>query len=213
MLEFMGQPIIAYTITAALETGLFDSVVVSTEDAEIAEIASSFGAQVSHRAPSLATDSASVVDVALDFIAREEQAGREYGQLALLYATAPSRTAQDIIATIGLLDSGNCSFALAVTEYSQQPHQALVIGEDQFLRPWLPELINRRSNTLERLLTDNGSTYAVSVPAFRRERSFYGPGLRGHEMPRERSVDIDTRIDYELALTFANRLNQPDSHC
>jgi CMP-N-acetylneuraminic acid synthetase len=63
-----------------------------------------------------------------------------------------------------------------------------------------PELIELRASELPQLVVDNGSTYVVDVAAFERHQTFYGPKLRGYEMPRERSIDIDTREDYEYAL-------------
>lgn len=203
VIEFLGRPIIAYTIEAAIASECFARVVVSTEDEEIAAVAQRFGAAVDHRKPELATDAAGVVAVCADFLDREAHLGRDWQIMACLYATAPLRTAEDISATVALLTPGVCEFAMAVTAYDHQPHQALQFGAGGCLTPMWPELVERRASDVPVLRAGNGSTYAVSVPAFRRHRSFYGPRLRGYEMPRHRSVDIDTRDDLELALYFA----------
>jgi N-acylneuraminate cytidylyltransferase len=124
----------------------------------------------------------------------------------VLYATAPLRTADDIGATVALLAPEACDFALAVSEYDSPPHQALALNDDHRVTPKWPDLVERRADEIGPLVVDNGSTYAVDVSAFREHQSFYGPGLRGHLMPRERSVDIDTPLDFDLALFFAGRL-------
>lgn len=205
IIDFLGRPIIAYTIDAARDCGCFDRVVVSTEDDEIAAIAERLGAIVDRRPPALATDAAVIVDVCLDFLDREGKAGRNWRVLGCLYATSPLRTAADIRATMSLLKPGYCDFAMAVTAYDLQPHIALKFAPDGSLTPMWPDLLPFRASDLPPLRVGNGSTYIVDVAAFRRARSFYGPGLHGHEMPRERSIDIDTPYDLELALWAARR--------
>jgi pseudaminic acid cytidylyltransferase len=205
VLPFRGRPIIAHTIEAALANRCFERVLVSTEDGEIARAAKEAGAEVQERPADLATDVAGVTEVCLDVLAAEERAGRTYGTFACLYATAPLRRADDIAAVMALIDSG-CDFAMAVTTYAVPPHQALRVGQDGTLSAMWPDLVERRASEIGRLVVDNGSTYAARVTAFREHRSFYGPALRGHLMPRERSVDIDEQADYDLACYFAERL-------
>lgn len=208
ILDFMGRPIMAYTIRAAVESGCFGRVLVSTEDEEIARVAERFGAEVAARPEALAGDKAGVVAVCLDLLDREKQAGNDYEFLCCLYATAPLRTAKDIREVFGLLGP-NCDFAMAVTEYEMPPLQALKVAADGSLEPMWPDWISVRSQDTPRLVVDNGSTYAVRVEAFRHAKSFYGPGLRGHFMPRSRSVDIDTAEDMALARHFAEQEAKP----
>jgi pseudaminic acid cytidylyltransferase len=205
VIDFLGRPIVAYTIEAAIQSACFDKVVVSTEDDAIATTAEQFSAAVDKRPPELATDSAGVVDVCLDYLNREKTAGREWDVMACLYATAPLRNAEDIRATLALLRPGVCSFAMAVTAYDLQPHLALKFEAGSRLSPMWPELTKHRAADLPALRVGNGSTYAVAVADFRRHRTFYGPGLCGYDMPRERSVDIDTRQDLEYAMWLAKR--------
>ena len=206
--DFLGRPILAYTIDAARDSGCFERVVVSTEDDQIAGIARNCGAIVDMRAPRLATDEVGLVDVCLDLLDREAEAGRDWQVLACLYATAPLRNADDIRSTFALVEPGRCDFSMAVTSYERYAHQALKLGPHGELEPMWPELVTLRSTALPPLRAGNGSTYVVAVDAFRRHRSFYGPGLRGHDMPVERSVDIDTPHDLELARWTAGRLWQ-----
>jgi pseudaminic acid cytidylyltransferase len=205
IVNFLGRPMLAYTVDAAIESGCFARVVVSTEDDEIAEIACRTGAVVDRRRPELATHQVGLVDVCLDFLEREEREGRGWQTMACLYATAPMRSAQDIRETMALLEPGRCGFAMAITSYDHYPHQALKFEADAALTPMWPEVVTKRGSDLPRLRAGNGSTYAANVAEFRRYRSFYGPNLRGHDMPRERSVDIDTHEDLEFAIWLASR--------
>jgi len=195
---------IVHTLEAAARCGCFDRIVVSTEDDEIAGVARGAGAQVHARSARLAGDEATVVDVCLEVLDAEEREGRAYGTFACLYATAPLRRAEDIAAVVGSIDDSH-AFALAATQYALPPHQALRVTAQGILVPMWPELVGLRASEIGPLVVDNGSTYAARVADFRRVRSFYGPGLRGHVMPRERSVDIDEPADYDLACWYAER--------
>ncbi len=207
--DFLGKPIITYSIEAALACSeLFERVIVSTEDSEISDIAKSAGAEVLRRSPELATDTARIVDVCIDVLDQEQASGREYESFCCLFATAPLRTADDIRATVNLIDPPSCHFSMAVTHYDLPAHQALHAVEDGSLEPMWPEWVNRRSQDVGELLCDNGSTYAAATKHFRKHRTFHGPGVRGFKMPRWRSIDIDLPEDMELAIYFAARLQQ-----
>ncbi|KRT56383.1 acylneuraminate cytidylyltransferase family protein [endosymbiont of Ridgeia piscesae] len=203
ILEFRGKPIIAYTIEAALQSGIFERVVVSTEDAEIAGIAAHHGAEVAQRSAELSHDSATVVDVCCDWLSREQQTGHHYQIICCLYATAPLRNATDVAATCGLLERGRCHYALAAVHYSHYPYQALRLERDGTVAPQWPELCDMRADQVGKLIAGNGSTYATFSDELLRSRNFYGPGMRAHIMPFRRSVDIDTADDLELALCLA----------
>jgi CMP-N-acetylneuraminic acid synthetase len=197
-MPFLGRPMMAYTIQAALESGVCGRVVVSTDDAEMAAIAQQAGAEVSLRPADLASDQARVSAVCLWELDREAAEGRVWDRLICLYPTAPMRSAEDIRATAALLDQG-ADFALAVTTYDLPPHQALRLDASGGASPMWPELVNKRDSEIGQLVVDNGSTYAVKTEAFRRVGGFYGQPLRVHVMSRDHSVDINTIDDFRLA--------------
>ncbi|MGZ8202399.1 MAG: acylneuraminate cytidylyltransferase family protein [Burkholderiales bacterium] len=205
IVEFLGRPILAYTIEAAQESRIFARVAVSTEDAEIAEAARRAGAEIHERTSALATDTARLVDVCLGFLADEEAANRRWDFFGCLLATAPMRNADDVRRAFALIEPGSCDFAMAVTSYSLPPLQALRTNEHGFLRPMWPDMINLRSQDAPQLLVDNGSTYFATARGFKTERTFYGSTLRGHVMPRSRSIDIDEPVDLELARALAQK--------
>lgn len=203
--DFNGRPIITYAIGAALDSGVFDKVVVSTEDPEIAAVAREAGAEVRDRPENLATDTARVRDVCLHVLDEEERAGGVYDVMVCIYATAPLITAADVVAMAAMVEPGSSDFVMAVTDYPFPPHQAMRMDDSGKLKAVWPELASRQSQEMGELLIDNGSLYAVSVEAFRRFQTFRGDGVRGYFMPRTRSVDIDTAEDLEMALYFASR--------
>jgi pseudaminic acid cytidylyltransferase len=193
ILDYLGKPLIAWTIEAAVQSNCFSEIVVSTDDEEIASVAAKYWVKVEKRPAELANDEARVVDVCLDVLVR-----RSTAQFACLYATSPLRTASDISGAVGLLKPFRCDFSMAVTPFEASPHQALKENEG-YLEPMWPELIEKRHSEIPKLFVDNGSTYAATVEAFKQHKTFYGPNLRGYVMPRERSVDIDTQMDLDYA--------------
>jgi len=201
---FRGRPAILATVDAARESGVFARCVVSTEDDEIAAITIEASGEVERRSAALATDSATVADVSLDLLDREARAGRHYDAICALYAPAVLRDAEDIRATCALLSPGECDFAQAICRYDHYAHQAMKFLDAGYLEPMWPELADLCAKALPTLVCGNGSTYAALVPAFRAAGgSFVGSRMRGHEMPRWKSVDIDYPEDLELAEFFA----------
>ena len=207
VLDFRGRPMLAHTIQAARDSGCFARILVSSDDEATLEIAERHGAACHARDAALAGDEARVVAVILDVLESEAAAGRDYELLCCLYPAAPLRLASDVAAVVGLIEPGRCDFAMAVTDYGLPPHQALRLDDDIALTPMFPDLIERRDDEVGRLVVDNGSTYAASVPAFQAQQSFYGTGLRGHVMPRSRSVDINSAEDLALADFYFERLS------
>lgn len=206
VLPFLGKPILAYTIEAAQRAGIFDDIVVSTEDAEIAEVAQRYGAAVDLRAPELAQDSSTVAQVCRELLERRAREGLTDRQLCCLYATAPLRSAHDICSVMALLAQPQCCFAIAATTFNHYAHQALRLTAEGHLEPMWPELCNLRGSEVGTLVAGNGSTYAADVTAFLAQGEFYGPGMRAHLMPFVRSVDIDTADDFALAECLARGL-------
>ena len=205
IIDFLGRPILAHTLDAATSAGIFDRVLVSTEDAEIAHVVQRLGGDVDRRPDVLGGDEVGIAAVCRELLERLAASGEDYATMSVLYATAPLRTAEDIRATWRLLEPGVCDYAMAVTEFAQPVHQALSSSQGGVMEPVFADLITRRRSDVARYYAGNGSTYAVDRDAFMKTSSFYGPGLRGHVMPMVRSIDIDTREDYELALFHAAR--------
>ena len=203
IIEFLGKPIIAHTIEAAVKTSLFKKIVVSSEDEEILSITGQYAVEVQTRPTELATDTAKVDEVCHHVLQTEIDKGNNYDILCCLYATAPLRNADDITKTVALVSEGKCNAAFAVTDYYYPPHQALLQNRGGYLEPAWPDMADMQSQQVPKLFIDNGSTYVVTVREFLRVRSFRTRRVLGHFMPRERSVDIDTMEDLQLARLYA----------
>jgi pseudaminic acid cytidylyltransferase len=206
LLPFNGKPIIAHTIDAAHASGRFEKIVISSDDDEILAIATQFGGVPYRRDQDLSGDSAPTAPVLLDVLAYEEAHGEEWDILACLYATAPLRTSHDISAVLDLIEPGACDFAMAVCESGRPVHQALVEKPDGSLEAVWPDKVGLNSEHVPKYFFGNGSTYAVTVSAFKQIKSLYGPGLRGHIMPKSRSVDLNTQEDLALLTFYAEQL-------
>lgn len=204
-----GRPLIAHTIAAALGCRSLDRAVVSTEDAEILEIARGAGCPAPFVRPAeLADDKSSTVAVtfhALDWLDAHERYRPDV--VVLLPATAPFRASEDIAAALATLRSHDDADAVvAVTEPEYPPFWMLSLTEGRLA--WLfPEggRVSRRQD-LPQAYRPNGSIYAIRVAALREQRTFYPRVTRGYVMPRELSVNIDSEMDFRLAeLLLARR--------
>lgn len=200
ILPLGGKPLIAWAIEAARQSGVIDRLVVSTEDEEIAAVARQWGAEVPFmRPPELARDPAGVVDVALHALEELRRQGEEYRNLVILLPTCPFRMAEDIRAACALFQEKGASFLMSVSRYEHTPFAALRLDGGHLLTPYFPQYIGRKSQEMPVAHRANGAIHVLDVAAFEAARSYYAQPLVGYEMPRERSVDIDTEHDLRLA--------------
>lgn len=197
IIDFRGKPMLAWSIESAQKSNLFQDVYVSTEDEEIGDIASQYGAIWAKRPPSLANDTATVSDVCLNFL--NHPGHSHFDIIVVLYAASPLRTADDIRQTVSLIENKNADLAMTVTELPFDPREALVVDKNMNADVWQKDLIDIKRQKRESLMIDAGSIYAARVPIFKRLKEFYGPNLMVHSIPASRAVDIDTHSDLALA--------------
>lgn len=203
VLEIGGLPMLAYPIAAARASGLFERILVSTEDAEIAEVARAHGAEVIDRPDRIAQDRSTVVQVCLH--ALEVQPDIE--RLCCVYATAILLRPDTLAAAHDLLDTPpEADFVMGVAEYEHPPVQALKADDQGYLSYMWPEWRGVQSQFQPHLVVSNGSFYWARAAALRAEKTFYGRRLKGYCVPAEQSADIDTLADLERARRlFAER--------
>ncbi len=204
-----GRPAIAYTIDAALGSGLFERVVVSTDSPEIAEVAVRCGAEVPFlREASLADDHTPVSLVTLDALERLDPAGEMYRVVAQLMANCPLRTAEDVRASYRQFVSTRAAAQLSVTRYGWlNPWWALERDpSSHVLTPLFAEQLTRRSQDLPELYCPTGAIWWATAEALRRHRTFHIPGRTGWEIPWQRAVDIDTADDWRMAELLLEQL-------
>lgn len=195
LLPVGGIPLVARAVVTALASGLFDAVYVSTDDAEIAEVARQYGGSVPFlRDAGLATGVSSVEDVALDMADRLRAEGTPHEKLCFLMPTAPLRTSDDIARSWELFESSKAGFLMSVAAYLQgSPYWALREGPGGGLSAVFgaEHFTDAHSHAVGRILSPSGVVRWVDIEALRRERTFYGRGLVGYEVPAYRAVEVD----------------------
>jgi N-acylneuraminate cytidylyltransferase len=199
--SLLGKPAIAYTIAAALESGLFDQVIVSTDSEGIAETARHYGAEVPFlRAPELADDYTPVSLVTLDTLERLDVGGQKYSCVAQLMANCPLRTADDVRASYQQFIETDTESQVSLTPYGwQNPWWAVKRAEDFTLQPLFENEITARSQDLPTLFCPTGAIWWARTDALRRERTYHLSGRTGWEIPWPRGIDIDTDDDWQMA--------------
>ncbi len=195
-----GKPLIGWAADAARESGILDRLVLSTEDAQVADEARRLGIEVPFLRPeALARDPAGVVDVAQHALDALEAAGQRYTTIVILLPTCPFRTAADIRAAFDLFRSRDEGSLMSVAEYDHTPFAALGIGADGLIAPHFPDYFGRKSQQMPAAYRPNGAIHILDVTRFRATRSYIAPPVIGYVMPRERSIDIDTALDLRVA--------------
>ncbi|HEY5755388.1 MAG TPA: acylneuraminate cytidylyltransferase family protein [Steroidobacter sp.] len=192
-----GRPLIGWTIEAAHQSSLIDRTVLSTDDEAIAVVARQCNCDVPFmRAPALAADDSSSMDVMLDALDRVPG----YDIAVLLQPTSPLRTAQDIDNAIRACISSGAPGCVSVCEAEESPYWMYVLDAEARMRPLLPDLNNaRRRQDLPPVHVLNGAVYVSRVDVLRQERAFVVAGTVAYPMTRERSADIDTEQDLLIA--------------
>jgi N-acylneuraminate cytidylyltransferase len=210
-----GRPAIAYTIEAALESGVFERVIVSTDSAEIAEVAREHGADVPFvREAALADDHTPVSLVTVNALERLDPAGERYGYVAQLMANCPLRTADDVRASWEQFAATGARSQISVVRFGWlNPWWAMRRGADHVLAPVFASQVTVRSQDLDELYCPTGAIWWATAETLRRDRTFHVEGRTGCELPWTRGVDIDTEDDWAMAELLAMRaLGEVESH-
>lgn len=196
-----GKPLIGWTIEAALSAQTPQRVIVSTDDAIIAQVARSLGAEVPFLRPAeFATDTAKTLDVvmhALDWLEREENFIPD--AILLLQPTSPLRTSEDIDVAVGVYQRKAAAAVVSVCEVQHPVEWLKRIGPDQELLPWQtgPQITRRQDG--EPLVQLNGALYLVSSSALLHQQTFTPDRTFAYVMPPERSIDIDSLWEFHVA--------------
>lgn len=197
---FGGKPMIAWSIEAARASGCFDRIVVSTDDAEIAEVAQRFGAEVPFVRPAeLADDHTPTIPVVAHTIAWQQQHGAAPRAVCCLYATAPFVQASDLAQALALLQREGCNYVFPVTPYAAPIQRALRLTAAGRVAMFWPENFSFRSQDLEPAFHDAGAFYWGRPEAWLAGHPIFSPGAVPLPLPRWRVQDIDTPEDWERA--------------
>lgn len=197
--DFCGKPIIEYSIRAALDAQVFDTVMVSTDDERIALIAKNAGAEVPFmRSEKTANDYATTTDVLLEVIEQYDKMGITFENACCIYPTAPFVNAAKLKNAMAILQKDNRYSVMPVTAFSFPPLRGMTIKDDKLEYKW-PEYAMTRSQDLEEIYHDCGQFYAFQVASFIRERKLVTDNTAGIVISELEVQDIDNEVDWELA--------------
>jgi N-acylneuraminate cytidylyltransferase len=198
--SFCGKPIIAWSIAAALDSGLFDQVLVSTDDAEIAEVSRALGALAPFVRPASLSDDLAGTSPVVAHAVRWYRGQGVLPQLACcIYATAPFVTADDLRNGLRVLLESGAKFAFAATSYAFPIQRAIRINADGRASMFQPENFSKRSQDLEPAYHDAGQYYWGLAEAWCDDTPLFGADSCPVILPRHRVQDIDTMEDWERA--------------
>lgn len=197
--EFCGKPIIAYSIKAALASGIFDEVMVSTDSDRIAEIAKEYGAAVPFmRSERTASDFATTAEVLLEVVEEYEKRGKTFQYMSCIYPTAPFITAKKIQKAYGILKECDAVELMPVVPFSYPPQRGFVLRKERLEMKW-KENLNARSQDLETLYHDCGQFYFYRVDAYRAANGQISEGIVPMILNDLEVQDIDNETDWKLA--------------
>lgn len=197
--DFCGKPIIAYSIEAALQSGIFEEVMVSTNSEEIAEIAEQYGASVPFmRSGAASSDWATTADVLKEVIENYASQGKKFEFFCCIYPTAPFINAEKLKQAEELLECRKADSLIPVVRFSFPPQRGLVM-KDGYAAYKYPEFENSRSQDLEPVYHDCGQFYFCRTEAFLKYNSMVMPDTVPMIMPEEEVQDIDSWSDWKLA--------------
>lgn len=207
---FGGQPMMSWSIATALESGLFDRVIVSTDDDEIAEVARGAGAEVPFLRPAeLSDDHTGTGPVVAHAVAWQSAHGALAEEVCCIYATAPFIEVDDLRRGLDILRESGADFAFSVTRYAAPIQRALRIRADHRVEMFDPGQFLTRSQDLEEAWHDAAQFYWGRARAWLEGKPLFGPHAAPVVLPRHRVQDIDTPEDWDRAelLLRAQRLD------
>ncbi len=211
--EFLGKPILLYSIEAAINSGIFDEVMVSTEDEEIMQLALKAGAKVPFvRSSEAANDFSTTTDVLLEVFDSYKKIGEEFEYACCIYPTAPFTTAKCLKEAMGMLEENQVDSVIPVVRFGFPPQRGLVINEGKVAFKY-PEHTFTRSQDLEPFYHDSGQFYCFKVDSFLKEKRVFMTNTLGYERSELEVQDIDTLEDWKLAELKYQMLMEKEGEC
>ncbi|MBR1930476.1 MAG: pseudaminic acid cytidylyltransferase [Lachnospiraceae bacterium] len=197
--EFCGKPILAYSIEAAIASKLFDVVMVSTDDKEIAEIAKQYGAQVPfYRSERTANDFATTNDVLLEVLEEMEMRGEHFDLGCCIYPTAPFATADKLRQAVKTLEDSDADTLIPVVSFSYPPQRAMIVREGRLVFEY-PQYLDSRSQDLEPHYHDVGQFYVFRTEAFVQNQKLMVGNILPLVISELEVQDIDNETDWAIA--------------
>lgn len=208
--EFCGKPMLAYSIEAAVASAIFDVVMVSTDDDEIADVAREYGAEVPFmRSEATSNDFATTADVLCEVLSEYDKRGTKFDTMCCLYPTAPFVQVSELKEASGMIEAG-ASSVIPVTSFDFPPLRGFRVAEDGSLEYAFPEYAQTRSQDLPEMVHDCGRFYFAKVASFLESGSFITDKTKSLRIPSRLVQDIDTPEDWEMAEQKYRAMAQED---
>ena len=212
---FGGLPMIAWSIRAALNSNCFDRIIVSTDDAEIAQVAQTYGAETPFIRPAeLSNNHTGTIPVVAHAISWQNAQGETVQEACCIYATAPFIQANDLERGYLTLQSSGADYAFSVTSYAFPIQRSIHITSNQRIKMFQPEHFNTRSQDLVEAWHDAGQFYWGQTHAWLAQKPLFTEDSAPVFIPRYRVQDIDTLEDWKRAQLIFKSMTQPnkDNH-
>ena len=199
-----GRPLILYTLDAALESGQYESIIVTSDSDDILDVCKGRDPCISlHKRPKyLASDTSTVLKTVQSLFEDVQESGREYDSVSLLLPTAPLRTAKDLAAAFQLL-TPEVDSVISITEFNFPPQLGLMIDADGILQPYHASDPFRKGRTRSQdyptIYRPNGAIYLAWWRSFAEHQNFFMGKATSYFMPPTMSADIDTELDLIIA--------------
>lgn len=198
--SFLGKPIIAYSIKAALESNFFDQVMVSTDDEEIAEISLNYGASVPFlRSKENSDDYSGTTEVLLEVLQEYRLKGENFDAACCLYPTAPFVTGKKIKDSYEFFWQNNYETVFPVVRFSSPIQRALRVGVENKISMFYPENRTKRSQDLEEAFYDAGQFYWIRPELLKQNKKLWTENSGVVVYDETEVQDIDNEIDWKLA--------------
>ena len=209
IIPFFNHPLLAYTIAAAINSGLFNRIVVSTDDEEISDVAVSHGAEVIERPAELANDQATLVDVTIHALEYLKVTPESVEAFCQLMPNCPLRLSTDIRAQYEVFTTERRAFQISAVPFrSMYPQWSLEMNDGGIGRWYFGEKYLTLSQELHPLVCPTGAIWWMRTREFFEQRRFYGDPFHVYLMDANRGLDIDTQEDLELAEILVRGLRE-----
>lgn len=204
--ELNGKPLIAYSIEAALEADIFDEIMVSTDSEKYAQIARQYGAQVPFlRSDDLATDLTDSWEVVENVLNNYIAIGKKFDTVTLLQPTSPLRTDNEIREAMNLFINNQADSVVSITAIEHPIQWSLSLEDNKRIHFREPENSTKRRQELKMFYRENGAIYIVMANKILHGQSIYSGRCLGYAMQSDKSIDIDSKMDFRLAEVYLNQ--------
>lgn len=198
--DFLGKPIIAYSIEAAIKSNIFDEVMVSTDDEEIADVSRKYGAKVPFfRSKEMSDDYATTSQVLLEVIKEYHTRGMEFNYMACIYPTAPFIEADDLKKAFKIMEDRKPTMVMPVVSFSYPPQRSYIIDSQGKAVFKYPQFLTARSQDLEKLYREVGQYYVYDIAKFVTMNARILDDIIPIVIDERQAQDIDTDEDWKMA--------------